>query len=55
MAKQLAVDQKGREPGPEAPGGPVLREGKCLFSDVSLSEAFAPLLKRSFRSSISKI
>jgi hypothetical protein len=55
MAKQLAVDRKGREPGPEAPGGPVLREDRCLFNDVSPNGVFAPLLKRSFRSSISKI
>jgi hypothetical protein len=55
MAKQLAVDRKDRELDPEAPGGLVLREDKCLSNDASPNEDFALLLEKSFRSSISKI
>jgi hypothetical protein len=55
MAKQLAVDLKDRELGPEAQSGPVLREDKCLSNDASPNEDFALFLEKSFRSSISKI
>jgi hypothetical protein len=52
MAKQLAVDRKDRELDPEAPGGLVLREDKCLSNDAFPNEDFALLLEKSFRSSI---
>jgi hypothetical protein len=55
MAKQPAVDLKDRELDPEAPGGRVLREAKCLSNDASPNEDFALLLGKRFQSSISKI
>jgi hypothetical protein len=55
MAKQLAVDLKDKELEPEAPSGPVLREDKCLSNDASPNEDFALPIRKSSRSSISKI